>query len=156
MKNIYDENNPDTHEEQENSNEFDGFRVGDANEGDKGLEENTSPNNKPAKENEGEEMPEGSIIPDNEQTVMIDNHSVSSLAIGTPLEIKIKNANSISVYNGTKKVGDFKPAFSEKLLATRKNQHAECSLHAKDGLVLVKLKYHPRARKGTVKLALPV
>jgi len=153
MKNIYDENNQDLHDDTLDENEFEGFRVGCANEGDKGLEE--EPTQPPKQEPEEDETPEASVIPDNEQTVLIDNPSVSGLSIGAPLEIKIKKLTSISVYNGIKKVGDFKPAFCEKLLTTRKNQYAECFLHSKDSLVMVKIKYYPRARKNAVKIVLP-
>jgi len=158
MKNIYDENNHELDDDAQGENEFDGYSVmhvdDDGNETD--VTGGDDLGNKPKSKNDAqEEVPEASTIPENEQTVMIDNASIAKVAVGTLLELKIKNANSMSVYDGTKKVGDLKAAFSQKLLETRKGQHVECFLHSKDSLVLIKLKYYVRARKNTIKLVLP-
>ena len=158
MKNIYDKNNEHIDaQDADNENEFEGYGVVEV---DNNFNENEveSPNTKAKKEEENfddGETVEASEIPQNEQTVLIDNPKVTGVAVGALLHLQIKSQNSISVLDGSKKVGELKPAYSEKLFNTRAGQHTECSLHSKDSLVMIKIKFYARARKNTVKLALP-
>jgi|GEM_PF-2048872 len=160
MSHIYDENNLEHDTDQETNNEFDGFSVLDMNDGEEVLQfKETSVEAQPKKLKEENyddgETVEASAIPDNEQTVMIDNANLSGLRLGDSVTLKIINATSIAVYAGEKKVGDFKPAFCQKLLETRVDTYVECSVYATAPFAMIKLKFFAHSCKNTVKIALP-
>ena len=160
MKNIYDENNQPYGEEEScpcSKEQFEGYSVVDAEEVDvdRTVEVEKSEKPKPKIEenyDDGESL-EGSDIPQNEQTVIIDSPKISGLSIGDALEISIVSEKEIKLTVDGKKVGTLKPAYVEKLLATRKNQYVECFLHAGAPLVMVKLSFYSKARKGSVKIS---
>jgi len=155
MKNFYDENNPNADENDCNEEEFAGYSLVDG----EGREIETLQQKEAKYKKESKSVnfdcgaiPEASEIPQNIQTVMIDKAKISGVDIGTLLTLCIKGNQSVSVFNDTKKIGELKPAFSQRMLIDRKGQHVECFLHSKTPFAMIILKFYARPRKNTIKI----
>ncbi|MCL2848373.1 MAG: hypothetical protein FWE13_06510 [Firmicutes bacterium] len=155
---AYDENNQLIDEDYENKTEIyesEGYSVVDAEEvhiDRTELKETVKEKEKKEENYDDGETVEASVIPEDEQTVLIDKPKVSGLSVGDSLTLKIESEKSILVQNGDKKVGELKPAYCQKLFATRKGQYMLASFHASTPLVMVKLKFFARPGKNRIKI----
>ena len=148
MKRHYDENNADNTDHDEDEDEFSGYAITD----DTGTEILREMKKKKKNVYEDDEVVEASVIPENEQTVMIDNPKLSGIKVGDMLTLVIKNEEAAFVYNEKKKVGELKPAFVKKLFESRKDWHAQCFLYSDSFPIMVKIKFSERARKNSIKI----
>ena len=154
---AYDENNQFMDEDYENKPEIyesEGYSVVDAEEvhiDRTELKETSKEKTKEENYDDGETV-EASVIPEDEQTVLIDKPKVSGLSIGDSLALKIESEKSIFVQSGDKKVGELKPAYCQKLFTARKGQYVLCSLHSGAPLVMVKLRFFNKPGKNRVKI----
>lgn len=73
-------------------------------------------------------------IPQNEQTVLVDNAHFFALNLGAPLKLTVNENNaeySAAVFANSEKVADLKPAYVKKLLAERGGTFASAFVHDK-------------------------
>jgi len=149
----YDENNPYADEDkkarEEEQEQFNGYLMVD----EEGIEEETT--DKPKKEKKVEEsyddgeMAPASVIPENEQVVMVDNAKVNKLAEGSKLKLVIsKDKKSAAVFFEDSKVGELKPAFVQKMCIEKQGKFAECLLNSKQPPVMIKIRYFASKGKG--------
>ncbi len=146
---IYDDEN-DLYNDGDDGDEYEGFSVTDATGAEMDVSRPEKKKRKKESWDDGETV-EASPIPENEQTVMIDEPNVAELSPGAPLTLVV-SGETVSVFSGETKAGSLKPAFVKKLSETRKGLHAECTLFSVSAPVMVKLKFYSRARKNTLKI----
>jgi len=149
MRRHYDENNSFEADDEADDDEFAGFAITD----DTGKEFLREDGKKKKSYDDGDDEPvEASPIPENEQTVLIDNAKVSELAEGGALTLVIGGEESAALYAGDEKAGDLKPAFVKKLLENRKGWYARCFLFSVSAPVMVKIKFFEKFHKGSTKI----
>ena len=153
MRNHYNENNPvEDADEEEDEDEFSGYAITD----DSGREVERGKKKKKKsyddQDDSKDEPVEASPIPENEQTVMIDNARVSRLNEGDALTLKITGEQSGEVHGESGKVGDLKPAYVRKLSENRKGWYAQCFLYSASAPAMVKIKFSEKPGKGAVKI----
>ena len=149
MKKDYDENNrPDDDDSDED--EFAGYSITD-DEGQE-VEREGKKKKKISYDDASDEPVEASPIPENEQTVLIDNAHIFGLSEGDMLSLHITGEESASVFLGAEKVGDLKSAFVKKLLVDRRGWHVRCFFHSAAVPVMVRLVYYRTQVKNAVRI----
>lgn len=89
-------------------------------------------------------------VPENEQTVLVDNAKFALLQKGQPLSL-VLSGDSGSVYNGETKAADLKPAYVKKLTAERGGQYVYVTLHEKNP-PMVRLQFSQTPQNGYTKM----
>ena len=152
--NTYDENNLNLDDELDNTNEFEGYSVVDAEDvnADRTIETSSKVAAKKEENYDDGQTAEASPLKTDIQSVIIDKPKVAGLTKGDVLTLDIKSAKSISVLSGDKKIGELKPAYIAKLLDIRKNQYAQCFFLESHPLAMIELRFSTRPKKGAVKI----
>ncbi len=132
--------------EDEDEDEFGGYSIVDASGAD--ISEIKKIYKKAVEE---DEPTIATPIPENEQTVIIENVSFILPKTGRQLSLKLSAAQG-EVWDKKIKVGELKAAFVKKLYETRAGQFARVFMHSDVAPVMVRLVFTDKPEDGAVEI----